>query len=220
MIQIIYEDEQLLVCRKPAGLAVQSASITQMDLESMARTYLAETGGKADPYLGVVHRLDQPTEGLVIFAKTSKAAASLSAQLQDGRMKKEYLAVVCGALPLKSGTLTHFLKKEPAGNRSLAVPEKTPGAKKAVLDYEVQKEKDGRALVKIRLHTGRHHQIRVQMAAVGAPLYGDVKYNPQAQPGEYVALCAARLEFVHPVTGKPMICTAEPENPVFYRMWE
>ena len=210
MPDIIYEDKQLLVCRKPAGLAVQNASFGRMDLESMVRTYLMEKYEKANPYVGVVHRLDQPVQGLVVFAKTPSAAAQLSAQVQDGRMKKEYLAVVCGRPPQTEGTLIHYLKKEPTGNCSRAVPQKTPGAKRAELDYRVLAETEGRALVKINLHTGRHHQIRVQMAESGAPLYGDAKYNPLAQRGEQIALCASRLAFTHPTTGKEIEFFCQP----------
>ena len=191
MPDIIYEDKQLLVCRKPAGLAVQNASFGRMDLESMVRTYLMEKYEK-------------------VFAKTPSAAAKLSAQVQDGRMKKEYLAVVCGRLPQTEGTLIHYLKKEPSGNCSRAVPQKTPGAKRAELNYRVLAETEGRALVKINLHTGRHHQIRVQMAESGAPLYGDAKYNPLAQRGEQIALCASRLVFTHPTTGKEMEFSCRP----------
>lgn len=212
MLDIIYEDAQLLVCHKPAGLAVQNASFGRQDLESMLRTYLMETHGRANPYLGTVHRLDQPVQGLVVFAKTQKAAASLSKQAQDGRMKKEYLAIVCGQLPEKEGTLIHYLKKEASGNRSCVVSEKTPGAKRAVLFYHVLKEHDHMALVQIHLQTGRHHQIRVQMAAVKAPLYGDTKYNSAALPGQQIALCANCLEFIHPATGKRLHFEVEPKD--------
>lgn len=246
-VQIVYEDSEILICRKPSGLAVQNASFGKPDLESMARTYLMEKYGKANPYLAVIHRLDQPVQGLVAFALTQKAAAFLSAQLQDGRMQKEYQAVVCGRLPEKSGTLVHYLKKEPAGNCSRAVQKGTPGAKRAELSYHVRKEQDGMALVKIQLKTGRHHQIRVQMAAVGAPLYGDAKYNPAVKmpahknaahnPGEVrarphssaadgesvrqnaaqhhtetLALCADRLAFFHPTSGKKLEFTTVPEG--------
>lgn len=268
MLDIIYEDDQILVCRKPAGLAVQSASFGRRDLESMARTYLMEKNGKANPYLGVVHRLDQPVQGLVAFAVTPRAAASLSTQLQDGRMKKEYCAVVCGRLPQESGVLVNYLKKEPSGNCSRTAAKGTPGAKRAELSYRVLRECDGLSLVKIILKTGRHHQIRVQMAAAGAPIYGDGKYGAAGVPtygdgkygtagapiygdvkygnvgapiygdGKYgtagtparegetdgphgagggrnphtLALCADRLEFFHPVTGKLLCFAAEPRD--------
>lgn len=210
MLKIIYEDAQLIVCEKPAGLAVQNASFGKKDLESMVRTHLAEKGGKANPYLGIVHRLDQPVQGLVVFAKSPKAAADLSRQVQDGTMKKEYLAVVCGKLPQKKGTLEHYLKKDAKKNTSAVVSKNVPGAKRAVLDYEVLEETGSRQLVKISLHTGRHHQIRVQMAASGAPLYGDRKYNPDADGQDGLALCANHLVLKHPANGKMAEFFCEP----------
>lgn len=202
MLNIIYEDAHIIVCGKPAGLAVQNASFGKKDLESMVRTYLAEKEQKANPYLAVIHRLDQPVQGIVIFAKNKKTAAALSSQVQDGRMQKQYLAVVCGQPDKKQGELVDFLLKNKKGNVSEKVPEGTAGAKKAVLEYQVLKEQDGLALVKIKLCTGRHHQIRVQMAAAGMPLFGDVKYNPAAEKNQGLALCADQLTIVHPVSGK------------------
>ena len=111
MEYIIYEDRQILVCRKPSGLAVQNASFGKKDLESILKTYLAEKEGRSNPYLGIIHRLDQPVQGLVVFAKDPKSAAALSRQVQDGRMKKYYRAVICGIPEEKEGTLVHFLKK-------------------------------------------------------------------------------------------------------------
>lgn len=215
MEYIIYEDNDILVCRKPSGLAVQNASFGRKDLESMLKTYLFEKSGKANPYLGVVHRLDQPVQGLVVFAKNAKTAASLSAQVQDGRMKKYYQAVVCGVPEKEEETLVHFLKKNPKTNSSEAVPEKTAGAKKAQLHYRMLKEKEGYALLEIELFTGRHHQIRVQMAASQMPLAGDQKYNSRAQKGEQIALCACRLTLQHPKTGKVLTFTCEPKGGAF-----
>ena len=220
MEYIIYEDRQILVCRKPSGLAVQNASFGKKDLESILKTYLAEKEGRTNPYLGVIHRLDQPVQGLVVFAKDPKSAAALSAQLQNGRMKKYYRAVVCGIPEEKEGTLLHFLKKNGRTNCSEAVSEKTAGAKKAQLRYRVLEEKDGQALVEIELFTGRHHQIRVQMAASHMPLAGDQKYHPQAEKGEQIALCACRLQLQHPATGKQMIFTCKPEGGAFEKFPE
>ena len=163
----------------------------------------------------MIHRLDQPVQGLVVFAKNAKSAAALSTQVQDGRMKKYYKAVVCGSLTEKEGTLVHFLKKNGKTNCSEAVSEKTVGAKKATLQYRVLEEKDAQSLLEIELFTGRHHQIRVQMAAAHMPLAGDQKYNPNAEKGEQIALCAYRLQLLHPATGKQMTCTCEPEGGAF-----
>lgn len=215
MKDIIYEDLHILVCRKPAGLAVQNASFGRKDLESMLKTYLFEKDGKANPYLGIIHRLDQPVQGLVVFAKNPKSAAALSAQVQDGRMKKYYRAVTCGIPKTKEERLVNYLKKNSRTNLSECVSEKVQGAKKAELYYHVLEEKDNYALLEIELFTGRHHQIRVQMAKNQTPLYGDQKYNKNAQKGEQIALCASRLEFYHPATGKKMQYDCKPEGGAF-----
>ena len=215
MKDIIYEDLHILVCRKPAGLAVQNASFGRKDLESMLKTYLFEKEGKANPYLGIIHRLDQPVQGLVVFAKNPKSAAVLSAQVQDGRMKKYYRAVTCGIPKKKEERLVNYLKKNSRTNLSECVSEKEQGAKKAELYYHVLEEKDNYALLEIELFTGRHHQIRVQMAKNQTPLYGDQKYNKNAQKGEQIALCASRLEFYHPATGKKMQYDCKPEGGAF-----
>ena len=215
MKDIIYEDLHILVCRKPAGLAIQNASFGRKDLESMLKTYLFEKDGKANPYLGIIHRLDQPVQGLVVFAKNPKSAAALSAQVQDGRMKKYYRAVTCGIPKKKEERLVNYLKKNSRTNLSECVSEKVQGAKKAELYYHVLEEKDNYALLEIELFTGRHHQIRVQMAKNQTPLYGDQKYNKNAQKGEQIALCASRLEFYHPATGKKMQYDCKPEGGAF-----
>lgn len=215
MKDIIYEDLHILVCRKPAGLAVQNASFGRKDLESMLKTYLFEKDGKANPYLGIIHRLDQPVQGLVVFAKNPKSAAVLSAQVQDGRMKKYYRAVTCGIPKKKEERLVNYLKKNSRTNLSECVSEKVQGAKKAELYYHVLEEKDNYALLEIELFTGRHHQIRVQMAKNQTPLYGDQKYNKNAQKGEQIALCASRLEFYHPATEKKMQYDCKPEGGAF-----
>ena len=137
---ILYEDSHLLVIRKPAGFPVQSARPGVMDLESALKNYLAEASAGRVPYLGVIHRLDQPVEGPVLFAKTPKAAAALSAQLTDGRMEKEYLAVTASRPPAPREKLEDYLKKEPKGNQSAVVRAGTPGAKRSLLAYEFLEE--------------------------------------------------------------------------------
>lgn len=284
-MKIIYEDSQIIVCYKESGLAVQSARIGTKDLESILKNYLccqsldrklpvegcqsirenqsvSALAGKQTgkpPYLGVIHRLDQPVEGVLVFAKNPQAAASLSAQVTDGQMKKKYQAVVC--LPeTKSaleGTLVNYLLKDGKSNTSRIMSENVKGAKRAELDYRILQVKDmGKeteaenneksqiviqhedrpvkiALAEIDLHTGRHHQIRVQMSGAGMPLLGDRKYAPdvkvmmeeEAIPGcceaewremkGQLALCAVSLEFIHPRTGKKMQFTCEPQGEYF-----
>ncbi len=217
--QIIYQDEHILVCHKPAGIAVQSARIGQQDMESELKNYLDETGhNKGNPYLGVIHRLDQPVSGILVFAKNQKAAASLSAQIQDGRAKKIYRALVWGTFEEKSGTLEHLLYKDAKTNLSRAVQANAPeakAAKKAKLNYKILKEIEVNGEVcseaEIELFTGRHHQIRVQFSQIGHPLMGDVKYGSDKSKEisdkmsvKSLKLCAAKLSFLHPQTQKYM----------------
>ncbi len=218
--QIVYEDDQLLLCRKAPGIPVQSASLRQQDLVSLLKNMLWDRDHTKQPYLGVVHRLDQPVQGLVVFAKTPFAAASLSRQIQEGVMEKSYLCV-CSAHGLRQakgtgpvlqekGTLRDYLKKDGAANCSCVVAKGTPGAKEAILDYEILMREKEYCLVAVRLHTGRHHQIRVQLAHAGLPIVGDKKYG-KAGPGTgsgtkegELRLCAYRLSFLHPKTGRPL----------------
>ena len=211
---ILFEDKDLIVCQKPAGIAVQSAGIGSMDLESYLKNYLAEKNGKTLPYLAVIHRLDQPVEGVMVFAKNKDAAGKLGRQVQDGTMKKEYLAVCEGTIE-KQGVqkLEDFLVKDGRSNTSRAVKAGTAGAKKAVLEYEVVKTQDNHTLVQIHLGTGRHHQIRVQFSHAGYPLAGDAKYS--AKEKGVLALCAHHLELKHPRTGKRLEFTVKPEGEVF-----
>lgn len=217
-IKIIYEDAELLVCEKPAGFPVQSRKIGQKDCVSVLKTYLYKKDEKqGEPYLGLIHRLDQPVEGLMVFAKTKSAAGNLSAQLSGNGFVKEYRAVVCGKLSLKSGNLTDYLRKDGKLNCSHVVEKNVPGAKRAELEYRVLEEKEKYSLVAIRLITGRHHQIRVQMAYAGCPLYGDRKYGaPDAgSASESIGLCAAKLSFLHPKTKKKMEFSLEPTGLCF-----
>lgn len=216
---ILYEDQEILVCRKHAGMAVQSARVGQMDMESALKIYLQ--GG----FVGIVQRLDQPVEGVLVFGKTPKATAALNQQQRDGIMKKWYLAVFCGKPEAKSGQLVDYLRKDGKKNRSEVVPEGIPGSKKAVLNYEVLQWKDCMGLAQIRLLTGRHHQIRVQMAEHGMPLAGDGKYGakalesrsayPMDRRENSLGLCACRLEFCHPKTGKELCFQIKPEGKCF-----
>ena len=157
---ILYEDKQIVVCRKHAGMAVQSARIGQMDMESALKNYLK--GG----FVGIVQRLDQPVEGILVFGKSSKATANLNRQQQDGRMKKKYLAVFTGKVK-EGNKLEDVLIKDSKTNTSRVVPEGTPQGKKAVLYYKILKVTETAGLAEVTLQTGRHHQIRVQMSQIG-----------------------------------------------------
>lgn len=222
---IIYEDEQVIVCRKHAGMAVQSAKASQMDMESALRNY--RKGG----FIGIVQRLDQPVEGLLVFGKSSKATAALNMQQQNGKMKKQYLAAFVRTPVESEGKLEDFLLKDGRTNTSKVVVQGTTGAKRAELTYRILKteiwelseteEKLPVGLAQVTLGTGRHHQIRVQMAAHGMPLWADGKYHPQQsflEKNQQIGLCAYHLEFEHPKTGKRMIFETEPEGEIFKKL--
>lgn len=217
---IIFEDREILVCHKPAGLAVQNARIGTMDMESMVKNYLASGQPERVPYAAVVHRLDQPVEGILVFAKTQKAAKELSAQISGGKMKKEYLAVTYGKMDKEEGILEDYLKKDGRSNTSSVVKEGTPGGKKARLQYRLVdkcRDENGKEkfLVRILLDTGRHHQIRVQMAHAGMPLAGDRKYGDGENGGSFPGLCSASLIFAAPSSKKKMHFQVKPEGEVF-----
>lgn len=227
---ILYEDKDILVCHKPAGIAVQNARVGSMDLESLLKNYIAQKVPGKVPYLGIIHRLDQPVEGVLVFALNAKAAADLNRQMTAGKIEKIYLAVTEGKITAEKATLEDWLKKDNRTNSSSVVAAGTAGAKKAVLSYEVLETKkvaedknalqDGqnrkeRSLMQIRLDTGRHHQIRVQMAHTGMPLVGDRKYNPKQNSQEPLALCSAKLGFLHPATKKKMEFQVVPDGRAF-----
>ena len=211
-IEIIYEDNDIILCRKPAGIATQTKRLGQQDMESLLKNYRAKK--KEPPYIGVVHRLDQPVEGLMVFAKSQKAAAGLSKQIQQKIIGKHYYAISVTVPVEKEGMLENYLITDKKMNVTSVVDEKPEGAKKAVLEYRVVDEKEGLALFDIRLHTGRQHQIRVQMSHMGCPLMGDRKYG-DVMASEGLALCSYRLSFQHPITGKPMDYSIKPTGEVF-----
>lgn len=226
--QIVYEDEAVLVIRKPAGLATESAGIGQKDVVSELKNYVAKKNPGKMPYLGIVHRLDQPVEGLLVFAKTKKAAENLTAQLGKGMLKKEYLAVVCGKVPENTGRLVDYLIKvngmAVVKDAADAQAEKAadPQAKKAVLTYTKKAETEKFTLLAVQIETGRFHQIRAQLSHAGFPILGDEKYGSEESKElsrekkiRFTALCAASLSFRHPVTGKTMAFTQTPQNPAF-----
>lgn len=217
-IRIERKEKDFLVVYKPAGIAVQSARIGEMDLHHWLLGKLAdEPGGGRIPCLSVIHRLDQPVEGLLVFARNKKTAGILSAQLQQQKMIKEYLAVVEKAPPRETGRLTDMLLKDSRTNCSRVAEAGTAEARQAVLEYRcLGRQPSGQALLKIRLLTGRHHQIRVQLAHAGMPIAGDRKYNPKGQNTEgELGLCAAALSFLHPVTGERLWFRTKPQGKRF-----
>ena len=215
-LNILFEDDHVLVVKKDAGIPVEAGKMRMMDLQGLIKNELYRRNRKGgEPYLGLIHRLDQPVEGVMVFAKTPFAAGALSEQVTDGRMKKHYLALLCGKPSEDSGKLVDYLVKDGRTNTSSVVKEQNKDAKRAELNYQVLKRYEDTTLVEVELITGRHHQIRVQMANAGWPLYGDTKYNPKFQDVmEHVqtALCAYKLSFVHPKTKKVMEFCIEPDN--------
>ena len=233
-IGILYEDPYILVCRKPAGVPVQSANARVKDMVSILKLYLLEESGKpGEPYLGVAHRLDQPVQGVIVFAKTKQAAANLSSQIADrkgsGQVVKRYCAVVRRNADVYKETetaaeyqeLTDYLQRDRRTNTSYIVPKGTKGAKESKLRYAILEETEDLSLVDIELLTGRHHQIRVQLSGAGMPIAGDKKYDEKSakttgtREKETPALCAYSLSFLHPKTGKQMDFTVLPEGGAF-----
>lgn len=212
---ILYEDGQILVCRKHAGMAVQSKGIGQMDMESALRNYLK--GG----FVGIVQRLDQPVEGVLVFGKTSQATAALNRQQQNEKMKKIYLAAFTGVPESQEGVMEDILVKDGRQNISKVTDKSNPQGKKAVLSYKILQWKEPIGLAEVTLQTGRHHQIRVQMSHHGMPLWADGKYKKELLPeeqGKAIGLCAYRLEFEHPKTGKKCKFQIEPEGDIFKKL--
>lgn len=195
-INIIYEDNHVLVVEKPINIGVQEDSSNDEDLLNILKKYLKEKYNKpGNVYLGLVHRLDRPASGIMVFAKTSKAASRLSTQVRDNKFNKIYNAVVMNKIN-DSGHLEDYLIKDTKKN----IVKVSKEGKLAILDYKRLDYKNNMSLVEIKLKTGRSHQIRVQFSHNGNPLYGDQKYNRDAKVGQQLALFAKKLEFYHPVT--------------------
>lgn len=221
--EIIYEDEDILVCRKPAGIATQTKRLGQKDMESILKNYIAVNNRKAGrtqpPYIGIVHRLDQPVEGVMVYAKTPQAAAKLSEQVKKRFVGKHYYALVQlpeGKQSMEEigldakGTLENEIAFDAKHNVSAVMPQKTKDTKHARLDYEVVAQRGQKLLLDITLHTGRHHQIRVQLAHAGIPIVGDIKYGDC--PAKQLGLCSYRITFEHPVSHTEMDYTIMLEN--------
>ena len=219
-VQIMYEDNHLLVVVKPQNVPSQEDASKDADMLTLMKEYLKEKYSKeGEAYLGLVHRLDRPTGGVMVFAKTSKAAARLSASIRDGEFEKTYLVVVEGVPKEKNARLVHYLVKNEEKNIARVVPESTVGAKRAELSYkllETVKEPQPLSLLKVNLSTGRGHQIRVQTAAIGTPVCGDRRYGPQkAAVAGGLALWASVLKFPHPVLEKTMVFLSYPPEENF-----
>lgn len=212
LLTILYEDNHLIVVLKPQNVPSQGDSTGDKDLLSMVKDYIKETyDKKGEAFAGLVHRLDRPTGGVMVFAKTSKAAARLSEQIKDGSFEKRYLAVVVCTPRDRQARLSDYLFKDEKNNTVKVVPAAIEGAKRAELVYKVLETTPKLTLVDIKLLTGRSHQARVQMQHIGTPIFGDVRYGGDTlAKGHNLALWAYELRFYHPVTKLPMVFVAYP----------
>lgn len=211
---VIYEDNHLLVVKKPVNMPVQRDSTNDEDLLTVLKKYIKEKYNKpGNVYLGLVHRLDRPTGGIMVFARTSKAASRLSDAIRKREFYKTYLAVVHGILKDKKGKMEDYLLKNKNTNIVNVVDKNTKGAKYAYLEYNVLSESRNFSLVKINLHTGRAHQIRVQFSNAGHFLYGDQKYGRGVNsPGQQIALWSNEISFIHPTTKKNVTFKCNPPD--------
>lgn len=208
----LYEDNHLLVVEKPVNIPTQGDQTGDMDLLTLLKQDIKMRYQKpGNVYLGLVHRLDRPVGGVMVFAKTSKAASRLSDQIRQREFEKSYLAVLRGIPDKKEGALKHYLLKDERSNIVHTVSAEEPGAKEALLDYRVMDSAEDLSLVRVQLHTGRSHQIRVQFAAIGCPLYGDQKYGQHVnQPGQQIALWSSLIACSHPTTRERMVFRSFP----------
>ena len=213
MIKIIFEDNHLLVVEKPVNILSQGDDTNDKDMVNLLKQYVKEKYNKpGEVYLGLIHRLDRPVGGVMVFARTSKAAARLSEQVRNKDFRKKYLVITDGKFEKNKGVLEDYLLKNEKTNTSKVVKESTRNAKLAILDYEVLKynEEINLSVVKVNLHTGRHHQIRVQMANAGHSICGDQKYGRRGR-GKQICLWAYELTIFHPITRQEMTFKVLPE---------
>jgi 23S rRNA pseudouridine1911/1915/1917 synthase len=218
-LDILYEDNHCLALNKPAGWPTTHFDGKDETVDRLAKSYLKEKYKKpGNVFLGVVHRLDKPVSGTLLFARTSKAAARLSEQFREGMVEKQYWAVVedqagkkagCPWMTADTGSIEDYLKKDEPNARMEVVPKDTPGAQFARLLFIVRGRQDGLIWLELRPHTGRKHQLRVQLASRGCPIYGDVKYGSDHTFGHAIALHARSLTFLHPTTREPVTVVAE-----------
>jgi len=201
-LQILHEDNHIIIVNKRVGDIVQGDKTGDKPLSEIIKEYIKEKYNKpGEVFLGVIHRLDRPTTGIVIFAKTSKALTRLNDSFKNRETKKMYWAVVKNNPPKTNDTLIHYLKRNPKNNTSKAHIKEVPDSKKASLEYTIFKKLDNYIGLEIQLHTGRHHQIRAQLTAIGCPIKGDLKYGfDRSNPDGGIHLHARQLEFIHPVT--------------------
>jgi 23S rRNA pseudouridine1911/1915/1917 synthase len=220
-IPVLYEDNHVIVVVKPVNVPTQEDESRDPDLLTLIKQDLKYRHQKpGNVYLGLVHRLDRPVGGVMVFAKTSKAASRLSDAVRTRAIRKCYTAVVHGKPKQDQASLRHFLFKDTKTNMVSVVTSSTPGAKEAILDYEVVGYQDGVSLVQVELQTGRPHQIRVQFAAIGCPLVGDQRYGAHlTKPGQQIALWSTELGFEHPTTKEALSFRSAPPMEYPWSLW-
>ena len=217
-LQVLYEDNHLIIVNKRPGDIVQGDKTGDEPLSEVVKAYIKKKYDKpGNVYLGVVHRLDRPTSGIVVFAKTSKALPRLNKLFKDKEAKKIYWAVVKNPPPKESDTLVHFLKRNPKQNKSYAHQKEVPESKMAVLDYRLLKKLNSFYLLEVNLHSGRHHQIRAQLTAIGCPIKGDLKYGfDRSNKDGSIHLHSRELTLLHPVKKEEIhIIAPPPVDPVW-----
>lgn len=215
---VVYEDNHIIIVSKSSGEIVQGDKTGDKPLSDTVKEYIKEAYAKpGNVFLGVVHRLDRPVSGLVVFARTSKALSRLNDMFRTGDVHKTYWAVVKRRDIAMEGTLTDWLTRNERQNKSYAHEREVPGAKKAVLKYKVRAVADNYMLIEVTLLTGRHHQIRCQLSHMGCPIKGDLKYGaPRSNPDGSISLLSRRVEFVHPVSKENIVAYADvPDD----RLW-
>ena len=217
-MQVIYEDNHIIIVSKATGEIVQGDKTGDIPLSDTVKQYIKEKYQKpGNVFLGVVHRLDRPVSGLVVFAKTSKALARLNEMFRVGDVHKTYWAIVKNRPAVEEDTLTHWIVRNEKQNKSYAYDKEVKNSKKAVLHYRLISSSTNYHLIEVTLLTGRHHQIRCQLAKIGCPIKGDLKYGaPRSNPDGSISLLSRHVEFVHPVSKEPISCDAPlPETDIW-----
>ena len=217
-MEVVYEDNHIIIVNKQSGEIVQGDKTGDRPLSDIVKDYIKEKYQKPGAvFLGVVHRLDRPVSGLVVFARTSKALTRLNKMFAEGDVHKTYWALVKNAPQKTEDTLTHWLVRNEKQNKSYAYATEKPNAKKAILKYRLIGKSDNYSLLEVQLMTGRHHQIRCQLAAMGCPIKGDLKYGaPRSNPDGSISLLSRRMEFIHPVSKERITVEAPlPDDPLW-----
>ena len=217
-LEVLFEDNHLLIVNKKSEDIVQGDKTGDKPLSEVVKEYIKEKYNKpGDVFLGVVHRLDRPTSGIIIFARTSKALERLNKMLRDRVISKTYWAIIKNNPKKVKDTLIHFLKKNPKNNKSTVFTKKTEGSKKAILHFTIKKKLDNYSLLEIDLETGRHHQIRAQLSFIGSPIKGDLKYGAsRSNKDGSIHLHARTINFTHPVSKKTITIIAPIPNEVIW----